>query len=527
MLAEFASVVDAVRAAVETQVAITEHNAGLPEDKRIEFRVGINLGDVVIDGDDIQGDGINVAARLEGMAEPGGICVSGMVYEGVRDRIDIPFEDMGEQEVKNIDRPVRVWRWSPDAVSNEPSPIKQSEPLALPDKPSIAVLPFDNMSGDPEQEYFSDGITDDIITDLSKVSGLFVIARNSSFTFKAKAVDVKQVGHALGVRYVVEGSVRRAAGMVRINAQLIEASTGNHLWAERYDGDLKDIFALQDQITESIVASLAVSLTRAEQDRALRKEVSDLRAYDYVLRGNAYHHRMTKDNNSKACEMFERAIELDPDYAPAHAGLAWALVHDANQGWSVDPKASLELALEHARRAVFLDDGLAKAHMVLGDVYCWMRRHEQAVGEGRLAIGLDPSFADGHMALAFYLVASGHAAEAVEEVQKALRFNPVHPMFIYYTILANAHYMLGQYEAAAAAGELAVSRSPNSTAHRPLAAAYAQLGRMDDARRQAEEILRIDPEFTLQQFARMVPLKNKSDIDRYVEGLRKAGLPEE
>ncbi len=527
MLVEFASVVDAVHAAVETQVAITEHNAGLPEDKRIEFRVGINLGDVVIDGDDIQGDGINVAARLEGMAEPGGICVSGMVYEGVRDRIDIPFEDMGEQEVKNIDRPVRVWRWSPDAVSNEPSPIKQSEPLALPDKPSIAVLPFDNMSDDPEQEYFSDGITDDIITDLSKVSGLFVIARNSSFTFKAKAVDVKQVGHALGVRYVVEGSVRRAAGMVRINAQLIEASTGNHLWAERYDGDLKDIFALQDQITESIVASLAVSLTRAEQDRALRKEVSDLRAYDYVLRGNAYHHRMTKDNNSKACEMFERAIELDPDYAPAHAGLAWALVHDANQGWSVDPKASLELALEHARRAVFLDDGLAKAHMVLGDVYCWMRQHEHAVGEGRLAIGLDPSFADGHMALAFYLVASGHAAEAVEEVQKALRFNPVHPMFIYYTILANAHYMLGQYEAAAAAGELAVSRSPNSTAHRPLAAAYARLGRMDDARRQAEEILRIDPEFTLQQFARMVPLKNKSDIDRYVEGLRKAGLPEE
>ena len=527
MLAEFASVVDAVGAAIEAQRSITEHNAGLPEEKRIEFRVGINLADVVIDGDDIQGDGVNVAARLEGLADPGGICVSGGVYDQVRDRVDAPFEDMGKQEVKNIDRPMQVWRWAADTPTAAPNSEKKSEPLSLPDKPSIAVLPFDNMSGDPEQEYFSDGITDDIITDLSKVSGLFVIARNSTFVYKGRAVDLKHVARELGVRYVLEGSIRRAGGKVRINAQLIDATSGSHLWAERFDGDLKDIFALQDQITESIVTTLAVTLTRAEQGRAMHKETRILQAYDYVLRGTTYHHRLTREDNVKAKEMFVRAIELDPDYAPAYAGLAWVLVHDSNQGWSTDPKASLELALEHARRAVLLDDGLAKAHMVLGDVFCWMKRHEQAVAEGRRAIALDPSYAEGHMALAYYLVTSGQAEKAVEEAQKALRFNPVYAHQIYYSVLGQSLYMTKQYEAAMAASEQGVSRDPNARGLRIwLAATYAQLGQMDDARRHAKELLRLWPNFSLQRLAKLLPYKSKPDLDHWIDGLRKAGLPE-
>ena len=527
MLAEFASVVDAVGAAIEAQRSITEHNAGLPEEKRIEFRVGINLADVVIDGDDIQGDGVNVAARLEGLADPGGICVSGGVYDQVRDRVDAPFEDMGKQEVKNIDRPMQVWRWAADTPTAAPNSEKKSEPLSLPDKPSIAVLPFDNMSGDPEQEYFSDGITDDIITDLSKVSGLFVIARNSTFVYKGRAVDLKHVARELGVRYVLEGSIRRAGGKVRINAQLIDATSGSHLWAERFDGDLKDIFALQDQITESIVTTLAVTLTRAEQGRAMHKETRILQAYDYVLRGTTYHHRLTREDNVKAKEMFVQAIELDPDYAPAYAGLAWVLVHDSNQGWSTDPKASLELALEHARRAVLLDDGLAKAHMVLGDVFCWMKRHEQAVAEGRRAIALDPSYAEGHMALAYYLVTSGQAEKAVEEAQKALRFNPVYAHQIYYSVLGQSLYMTKQYEAAMAASEQGVSRDPNARGLRIwLAATYAQLGQMDDARRHAKELLRLWPNFSLQRLAKLLPYKSKPDLDHWIDGLRKAGLPE-
>ena len=287
------------------------------------------------------------------------------------------------------------------------------------------------------------------------------------------------------------------------------------------------IVALQDQITESIVTTLAVTLTRAEQGRAMHKETRILQAYDYVLRGTTYHHRLTREDNVKAKEMFVRAIELDPDYAPAYAGLAWVLVHDSNQGWSTDPKASLELALEHARRAVLLDDGLAKAHMVLGDVFCWMKRHEQAVAEGRRAIALDPSYADGHMALAYYLVTSGQAEKAVEEAQKALRFNPVYAHQIYYSVLGQSLYMTKQYEAAMAASEQGVSRDPNARGLRIwLAATYAQLGQMDDARRHAKELLRLWPNFSLQRLAKLLPYKSKPDLDHWIDGLRKAGLPE-
>ena len=520
LLLEFPSVVEAVTCAIEIQVGMASRNVPVSEDERIVLRIGVNQGDVIIEGEDIHGDGVNLAARLQEIAEPGGVALSRRVHEDVRDRLDANFEDAGEQTLKNMARPVHVWRWTAAATAGDRAP-------PLPDKPSIAVLPFDNLSGDAEQEYFSDGITDDIITDLSKISGLFVIARHSSFAYKAKAVDARRAGRELGVRYILEGSVRRAGGKVRINAQLIEAASGNHLWAERYDGDLEDIFALQDRITESIVATLAVSLTRAEQDRALRKEASDLRAYDYVLRGIAYHHRMNKDDNDKARELFERAVVLDPDYAPAYAELAWSLLHDANQGWGADPETSFELALEHAQRAVRLDDGLAKAHMVLGDVYCWMRRHDQAITEGRTAVTLDPSYAEGHMAFGYYLVTSGQAEEAVEEAQKALRFNPLHAHQIYYSVLGQSYYMTMQYEMAMAVLEQGVSRYPSRMPLRVwLAATYAQLGQMDEARRHAGELLKHRPGFSIRRHTHVLPYKNKGDVDHLADGLRKAGLPE-
>jgi len=335
MLAEFPSVVDAVRAAVETQQAVAEHNASLPEDRWIEFRVGINLGDVVIDGDDIQGDGVNIAARLEGMAEPGGICISGKVYEEVRDRIDVPLEDLGEQAVKNIDRPVRVWRWLAGDGAALAGPIEATLPLPLPDKPSIAVLPFDNVSGDPDQEFFADGIAEDIITQLSKFRSLFVIARNSSFSFKGQALDIKEVGQKLGVRYVVEGSVRRAGNRVRITAQLIDAVADAHLWAERYDRELDDIFAVQDEVTQAIVTAIEPTLGSAELERARRVPTGKLDAWEAFQRGLWHVFRYKRDDNAKAQEFFRRATGIDGGFAPAHAGLAYTLflLFPGQLGW--------------------------------------------------------------------------------------------------------------------------------------------------------------------------------------------------
>jgi adenylate cyclase len=518
LVAEFNRASDAVEASLAFQADNSQFNSTLGDDVQPTLRVGISLGEVVVADNTITGEGIVLAQRLEQLASAGGVCIQGAVYEAVPGRLPFAYESLGEQELKGFSEPVRAYAVTLKA--GEVIPAAESidgriwATLEVPDKPSIAVLPFTNISGDSEQEYFSDGITDDLITDLSKVSGLFVIARNSSFVFKGKATNVTQVGKALGVRYVLEGSVRRAGGTLRINAQLIEAASGNHLWAERYDGDLTDIFALQDQITENVVAALAVTLTRAEQSRALGKETKDLQAYDYVLRGNSYHHRMTKEDNHKAKEMFERAIERDPEYAPAYAGLAWVLVHDSNQGWSSDAQRTLKAGLENAERAVVLDDSLAKAHLVLGDAYCWTKRYEQAVAEGRRAVALDPSYADGHMALAYYLVTAGYAEEGVEEARKALRFNPVHANRIYYGVLSACHYMLKQYEAAIEAGEQALSRDPEHyVPHMLLAAAFAQLEKIDEARRHAQEIMRLNPSFSLRHYAESLPFKNKTDLD--------------
>ena len=520
VLVEFTSVVDAVDCAVNVQEALAASEADVPANQRINYRIGINLGDIVIDGDDILGDGVNVAARLEGLAKPGGICISGTVYDHLAGKVHIPFTESGEQTLKNIPTPVRVFHWRNEAVR-----LKAWSLPALPDKPSIAVLPFDNLSGDVEQEYFSDGITDDIITDLSKISGLFVIARNSAFAFRGRTVDVKQVARELGVRYVLEGSVRKGGERIRINAQLIDATSTNYLWAERFDGDLQDIFSLQDQITESIVATLAITLTRAEQDRAMRKEVGNLQAYDYVLRGNAYHHLMTKDDNIRAKQNFEHAISIDPNCAPAYAGLAWVLVHDFNQ-WGAGPEV-LEQALDYAKKAVRLDDSLAKAHMVLGDVYLWSKQNDQAVDEGRKAISLEPSYADGHFALAVFLRYAGHPKEALEEHEKALRFNPMYGHRLYYLTLCHTYYMLKQYEEAVKAAQQAATRGANHfSIQRSLAMAYAQLGCIEDARRHAADVLEINPNFSINAWAERTPYKNQADLEHCIDGMRKAGLPD-
>ena len=368
MLAEFGSVVDAVRAAVETQRAMAEHNADLPKDKRIELRVGINLGDVVIDGQDIHGDGVNVAVRLEGLAEPGGICVSGSVYDQVRDRIDIPFEDSGEQDVKNIDRPVRIWRWVAEGKAIAAGPAMADGPLPLPDKPSIAVLPFDNMSADPEQEFFGDGLSEDIITTLSKISNLFVIARNSSFVFKGQAVDVRKVAGDLGVHYVLEGSVRVAGKRLRVTAQLIDSVDGGHLWAERFDRQLDDVFDIQDEIMREIVTALRIRMSDGEQAQIWLRGTDNVEAWSNALQGVDLTMQGAANALSEGRRLFERAIAIDPDYAMAHAWIAAGHYMDSHFGYSDDPSRSLRLALEAGDRTLALDPDSAQGLMVKGAV---------------------------------------------------------------------------------------------------------------------------------------------------------------
>jgi len=407
MLAEFGSAVDAVRNAVEVQRAVAEHQSDLPDDRRIQFRVGINLGDVVIDGDDIQGDGVNVAARLEALADPGGVCISGAVHEQVRDRIDVPFEDLGEQEVKNIDRPVRVWRWTSDTSATSSGPAATDKLLRLPDKPSIAVLPFEDLSADKDQEYFADGIAEDIITALSRNRGVFVIARNSSFTYKGAAVDVKRVGQELGVRYVLEGSVRKAGSRVRITAQLIDAATGNHVWAERYDRELEDIFAVQDEITQNIVATIGPELASAEMQRARRKDPSSLDAWDCTIRAMWHFARATHGDMEEARRFALRAIEMDPGTAPAFGILAFTHLRGVVNGWSKTPSQSIQEAYEAARKAVALDGRDANAHWALGTANLFRRRFEDAFSSYETAIDLDPNNAAAHGGLGSALAYAG------------------------------------------------------------------------------------------------------------------------
>ena len=514
LLLEFASVVDAVRCAVEVQCKITERNADVPPDRRIELRMGINLGDIIRDGRDIFGDGVNVAARLEALAEPGGLCVSGVVHDQVRDKLDCAFEDIGEQQVKNIARPVHVWRLRPGAKPAVPAP------LALPDKPSIAVLPFANMSGDPEQEYFADGMVEEIITALSRIRWLFVIARNSSFTYKGQAIDVKQVGRELGVRYVLEGSVRKAGGRVRITAQLIDASSGAHLWADRFDGSLEDVFEQQDQVAASVAGVIEPTLQAAEIRRSSERPTNDLTAYDLYLRALPHVTARERDRLAHAFDLLRRAIECDPHYGPALAQTAYYYYQLDLHGWADDRernrRKSLDLARQALRSAPDDPEVLAHAAHVLG---YFDEDIDAAVALVDRALVLNPSYAGGWYWSGVLRNWVGRPDLALEHFATFLRLSPRERFPFYLTAIGIALFFDRRFDEAAAKLRESQERFPNHAAtYRVLASCYAHMGRLDEAREVIGRLRTITP--VVVPDARF--LRNREHRELFLSGLRLA-----
>jgi adenylate cyclase len=530
VLAVFEAATGAVRAAFEVQAVLAERNEALPEARRMRFRIGVNVGEVIERPDGtVYGDGVNIAARLESIGEPGGVTVSGTVYDQVKNRLRAEFESIGERRVKNIADPVRVYsvRSLTADVSHSAPPTKAavvpSVALPLPDKPSIAVLPFVNMSDDPKQEYFSDGMTEDVITSLSKLSGLFVIARNSVFTYKGRAVKPDQVSRELGVRYILEGSVRKAQRRVRITAQLIDASTGYHLWAEHYDGELKDIFALQDGITQKIVTALAPKLTTGEQSVTGHRETTNIEAYDLVLRGIPVLNEERKESNAMARQMFQKAIALDSNYARAYANLSWTYFVEWLYQWTQDP-GGLNRALEAAKKAVALDDSSSDAHLVLGWNFLWEKQQDLGVAEMERAVSLDPNSSDACAFLAEGLNFSGRPEEAIAFSKKAMRLDPNYPVYVA-LFLAQSYFLLRRYDQALAAYREVLSRNPDYLpAHEQLAVVHMELGREKEARAEVAEALRINPGDSLELLRDRLPYKNQADLDRNISALRKAGL---
>ena len=529
MLIEFASAVDAVRSAVEIQRSMAEQNAAVPPDQRIEFRIGTHVGDVIFDDNDIFGDGVNIAARLEGIAEPGGVCMSDDAYRQVRGKVDIAFEDMGPQNLKNITEPMRAWRLkmsaSASAATSTKPPVKftQTQALALPDKPSIAVLPFQNMSGDPEQEYFADGMVEDIITALSRFRSLFVIARNSSFTYKGQAVDVKQAGRDLGVRYVLEGSVRKAGNRIRITGQLIDAVTGAHLWAERYDRDLSNIFALQDEIAASVAGVIEPALAAAEQQRVLRKPPERLDAWEAYQRGLWHFHRYRPDENKTAMAFFSQAIALDPNFAPGHYGYALALQWDI---WHFSSRPFLEVqgtAREEAQIAVSLDNNDAMAHAVLAHMMMWGSEWEAAIAEARTAVALNPNSAFVISMLGCVLGFGGYREEALDRLQQAMRASPHDPLIWLWSLwCAVLQFFSRDFVAALQTLRQVVRLRPGyGPPYEYIAASLAYLGQSDEAR---EALERIPPQSLeqLQRFEQRPPWLRPEDYALRVEGVRLA-----
>lgn len=523
LLLDFPSVVNATRCAIEIQQGMAERNAGVEKDRRIRFRIGINLGDVIIEGDDILGDGVNVAARLQEVAEPGGVSISGRVNEDVQDRLETQFEDAGEHALKNIARPVRVWRWSPTGGDVEGGPAKV---LPLPDKPSIAVLPFTNMSEDKEQEYFADGIAEDVITDLSKIASLFVIARNSSFTYKGNSVDVKRTASELGVRYVLEGSVRKAADRVRITAQLIDGASGGHLWAERYDRVLQDIFAIQDEITQHIVEALRIRLDLSERERIGVHATSSIEAYDAALRARSLMLTFTPEATAEAARLYEQAIELDPEFITAITGLAATQFNSSLSGWSDDPAATLARGCDLARRAIELNPKDLQANWALALAHLWQHDLDGAIEAIDHAVRLGPSDAEAHATRGYILSYAARSQEAVESLEEAMRLDPQYPD-LWLHFLAHAHFVGQNFADAAAILERRIRRQPDTDISRVLlASCYGHLGRIDQARAEWNKALQFNPAYSVERKGQQLPYKNPADWGRIVEGLRKAGLPE-
>lgn len=528
VLAEFPSVVDAVRAAAEVQSGMARRNAGVAEDKRLDFRIGINVGDIVEQDGDIFGDGVNIAARLEGIAEPGGIAVSARVHEDVAGKIAVSFDDLGELTLKNIARPIRAFRLRLDQSGTDPSS-SPSPTLNLPDKPSIAVLPFQNMSGDPEQDYFADGMAEEIITALSRIRWLFVIARNSSFTYKGRAVDVKRVGRELGVRYVLEGSVRKAGARVRISGQLIDGASGSHLWADRFDGGLEDVFELQDQVTSSVVSAIAPRLEQAEIERAKRKRTESLDAYDYFLRGLSFMFQWSRAANDEALALFLKAIDLDPNFASAYGLAGRCYSRRKAAGWTVDRQFETREAERLARRAIELgrDDAVALCSggiviaFVLGDL------------EGGLAciersLALDPN-----LAIAWYLrgwvaVWLGRSDDAIKSQAQAMRLSPHDPqIFNMQAGTAAGHFLAGRYADALSWAEMSIRSQPDSILSTAVAVASAgMVGDREAAARAVAQLQRVVPGVKVSDVTREVfTIRRAEDLVRWEDGMRKAGIP--
>jgi len=519
LLVEFPSVVDAVQCAARVQAAMLERSAAEPEDRRIVFRVGINLGDVMVDGDDLFGDGVNVAARLESLAEANGICLSGSAYEQVLGKLEL--EDLGEKTVKNIARPVRAYRvLRGGAVAAGAAPA-----AAAAGKPAIAVLPFQNMSGDAEQEYFSDGITEDIITDLSKLSGLLVIARNTTFTYKGKAIDVRRLKSELGVGHVLEGSVRRAGNRVRITAQVLDATTGHHLWAERYDRDLQDIFAVQDEITREIVAALDVKLLRGEQAALWRRLLRRPEALDAYYRGIENINRITREANAQAAQCFGEVLRLEPDSPLGHLGMAWVHLSDFRYGWSASAPQSLGTAAALAKKALELDEGCADAHALLGYYHLVCGRHDEAIAAGERSVALAPNHADNAANLACSYVVSGKPREGVEAIRRAMRLSPVYPAW-YLNIEGFGQYLLGQHEECEKTLRLCLARDPaNLDCHLVIAAARHARGDAAGAKREAQELMAKNPAFTVAGYqARLAIVRDRELVGRFFALMRELGL---
>jgi adenylate cyclase len=570
ILAEFGSVVDAVQCAVETQKELKTRNANLPENRKMEFRIGVNLGDVVEEEDKIFGDGVNIAARLESLSDAGGICISGKAYDEVKNKLNLGYEFRGEQTVKNIAEPVRVYKVliEPEAAGRvigekktkprqwqraawvavailivvaaaltvwrlylRPAPpiepaSKEKMAFPLPDKPSIAVLPFVNMSGDPKQEFLSDGITEEIITALSKSRDLFVIGRNSTFTYKGKPVKFQQVSEEMGVRYVLEGSVQSSGKRIRITAQLIDALSGYHLFSERYDRELKDIFATQDDISMKILTATRVTLTHGEEARMFAKGTKSLEAYLKVMQAREHHEVFTKESQALARQLAEEAIALDPGYALAYSYAALAIAHEVTVGTYTNPREALERGMKLVKKAVALDDSLAHPHVILSKYYIILNKdHEKGIVEAERAVTLEPNSADAYMQLGVNIAWAGRPAEAIPILQKAMRLSPIPPHLCLHA-LAMCILSTGQFEESIALFRRIVQKEPNQlTSQLGLVLALMAAGKEDEARAEAAKVLRIDPQFSLERYAKAIDYyKDRSVPDRMINAWRKAGL---
>lgn len=533
LVAEFERASDAVAAALVFQATNVDYIATLTDDIRPQLRIGISLSEVVVADGTVTGTGVVLAQRLEQLSEPGGVVVQGSVAETVPTRMPFRFDSLGEQTLKGFDQPTRAFSVSLQAGKSLPEPetiasaqSTETKVLKVPDKPSIAVLAFDNLSGDPDQEYLSDGISESIITGLSRFSGLFVIARQSSFSYKQKAASVQEIASSLGVQYVLEGSVKRSENRVRVNAQLIDAKTGHHLWAQQYDRQWEDIFALQDDITQHIVSNIGSfegPLERAARVQIKQKTPSDLRAYDYLLLGREHFFLVTKEGNAKARELFQKAVELEPDYCPGHTWIAWTHVVDRDYGWSDDPINSLNLGLDHAHKAVALDNTEAEAHWVLGMVLTNSKNQQKtAIAKFERALSLSPNNADLLASYGWALSYLGNAEEAVESIKKAMRLNPVYPDW-YTQGLMIALYSDKRYEEVI---ELSTTINVRHlTTLLLLAGSYALLGQLDNAKTTVANVLEENPGFSLRKWSENLSFSDPDDLDHYLDGLRKAGLP--